>query len=119
MQTKYIKILLRRFGLEDCKPTATPKGTCLHISIHDPKHYYDVMLYMECLNYVCITRPDIQYAVSQVSRFMHSPGTKHWQVVKHIFCLQHLASFYPKGGTLVPCFFRFGLDWFLQHMSVH
>ena len=34
-QTKYIETLLRRFGLEDCKPIATPMETGLHLSIHD------------------------------------------------------------------------------------
>ena len=30
------------------------------------------------------TRPDISYAVSMVSRYMHDPGKKHWMVVKWI-----------------------------------
>ena len=30
------------------------------------------------------TRPDISYAVSQVSRFLKKPGLKHWQAVKKI-----------------------------------
>ena len=30
------------------------------------------------------TRPDISYAVSQVSRFLEHPGPKHWQAVKRI-----------------------------------
>ncbi|MCO5554453.1 hypothetical protein L7F22_007983 [Adiantum nelumboides] len=32
-----------------------------------------------CLIYLCTTCLDIEYAVSQLSRFIHSPGTKHWQ----------------------------------------
>ena len=78
-QTKYIETLLRRFGLDDCKPIATPMETGLHLSIHDAGDYFDVILYQQavgCLIYVCISRADIQFAVSQVSRFMHSPGTK-------------------------------------------
>ena len=119
MQTKYIETLLRRFGLEDCKPVATPMETGLHLSIHDPGDYFDVILYQQavgCLIYVCITRPDIQYAVSQVSRFMHSPGAKHWQVVKRIFCYlsgtRHLGLFYPKGGNMAPDLHAFtDSDW--------
>ena len=34
-QTKYIETVLHRFGLEDCKPIATPMETGLHLSIHD------------------------------------------------------------------------------------
>ena len=59
-----------------------------------------------CLIYVCITRPDIQFAVSQVSKFMHSPGSQHWKAVKRIFRYLsgsiHLGLFYPKGGSLPP-----------------
>ena len=81
--------------------------------------YFDVVLYQQavgCLIYVCITRPDIQYAISQVSKFMHSLGAKHWQVVKHIFCYlsgtQHLGLFYPKGGNMAPDLHAFTYsDW--------
>ena len=99
--------MLRSFNLEDCRPVATPMETCLHLSVHDAGEYFDAVLYQQavgCLIYVCITRPDIQYAVSQVSRFMHSPGIRHWQVVKRIFCYlsgtRHLGLFYPKGVWL-------------------
>ena len=85
LQTKYIESLLRRFDLEDCKPFATPMEVGLHLSVHDAGEYFDAVQAVGCLIYVCITRPDIQYVVSQVSRFMHSPRTRHWQVVKHIF----------------------------------
>ena len=106
LQTKYIETLLCIFGLEDCKPIATPMETCLHLSIHDAGDYFDVILYlhaMGCLLYLCITRPYIQYAVSQVSKLMHSLDTKHCQVVKHIFRYlsgtRHFGLFYPKGDT--------------------
>ena len=88
-QTQYVETLLRRFSLEDCKPIATPMETGLKLSLHDVGDHFDVTLYQQlvgCLIYVCITRPDIQFVVSQVSRFMHSPGSKHWQEVKCIFC---------------------------------
>ncbi|MCO5579407.1 hypothetical protein L7F22_033262 [Adiantum nelumboides] len=51
--------------------------TGLKLSVHDAGDSADVTLYQTvvgCLIYVCNTRPDIQFAVSQVSRFMHSPG---------------------------------------------
>ena len=47
---------------------------------------------------------------------MHSPGSKHWQTVKRIFCyLQgtiHLGLFYPKGVSLLPYLHAFfDSDW--------
>eukprot|EP00250_Pteridium_aquilinum_P010876 c19689_g3_i1 orf=64-1296(+) len=118
-QTKYIETLLRRFSLEDCKPIATPMETGLKLSLHDAGDHFDVTLYQTavgCLIYVCITRPDIQYSVSQVSRFMHSPGSQHWKAVKRIFRYLsgtiHLGLFYPKGGSLPPDLHAFSdSDW--------
>ena len=56
---------------------------------------------------------------------MYSLGTKHWQMVNHIFCYlsgtRHLGLFYPKGGTLAPGMRAFlDIDWagcFGAHMS--
>ena len=42
---KYIETLLRRFGLEDCKPIATPMEIGLKLSFHDVGHHFDVTLY--------------------------------------------------------------------------
>ena len=44
-QTKYIETLLQRFGLEDCKPIATPMETGLRLSLHDAGDAFDVVLY--------------------------------------------------------------------------
>ena len=91
----------------------------LKLSSHDAGEHFDVTLYQTavgCLIYVCITRPDIQFAVSQVSRFIHSLGSQHWKAVKHIFHYLsgsiHLGLFYPKGGSLPPDLHAFSdSDW--------
>jgi len=36
------------------------------------------------LQYLCNTRPDIQYAVGVVSRFVSDPSATHWRAVKRI-----------------------------------
>ena len=98
---------MRRFSLEDCKSIATPMEIGLKLNLHDVGDLFDVTLYQQaagCLIYVCITRLDIHFVVSQVSKFMHSPRSKHWQVVKQIFFYLHgtinLVVSYPKGGSL-------------------
>ena len=118
-QTKYIETLLQHFGLEDCKPIATPMETGLQLSLHDAGGAFDVVLYQQavgCLIYVCITRLAVQFVDSQMSRFMHSPGSQHWKAVKSI-CRYlsgsiHLGLFYPKGGSLPPNLHVFShCDW--------
>ena len=47
------------------------------------------------LIYLTLTRPDITYAVSVVSQFMHSPTNKHLNAVHHI--LRYLKGNPGKG----------------------
>jgi transposase InsO family protein len=42
------------------------------------------------LLYLLHTRPDIEFAVHQVCKYMHNPGKQHWMAVKHI--LRYLAK---------------------------
>ena len=92
--------------------------TGLKLSLHDAGDYVDITLYQQavgCLIYVCITRPDIQFAVSHVSRLIHSLRSKY-QAVKQIFCYLrgtiHPGLFYPKGGSLLPDLHAFSdSDW--------
>ncbi|MCO5552214.1 hypothetical protein L7F22_005726 [Adiantum nelumboides] len=92
--------------------------TGLKLSLPDAGDPADVTLYQTavgCLIYVCNTRPDIQFAVSQVGRFIHSPGFKHWQAVKRICYLSgtlHLGLFYPRGRSAPPDLHAFSdSDW--------
>lgn len=103
-QSRYIQNLLQRFSLQDSKPVATPVEPGARLSLEDSGEPFDGTLYMQAVGsllYVCNTRPDIQYGVSLLSRYMHCPGTKHWQVVKWVFRYlkgtMHLGLFYPRG----------------------
>jgi len=107
LQSKYVQRLLERFKFQDCKPISTPMEPGLKLTEHDGSESFDAILYCQavgCLIYLCNTRPDIQYAVSQVSRYMHSPHMLHWQAVKRVFrYLQGTKSYgliFPRGGDL-------------------
>lgn len=100
----------------------TPMEIGLKLSPHDVGEHFDVTLYQMAvgddywLPHLCITRTDIQFAISQMSRFMHSPGSQHWKEVKCIFRYLsgsiHLGLFYPKGGSLPPDLHVFSdSDW--------
>jgi hypothetical protein len=76
-QRRYIDDILKRFGMEDCKPVATPVD--ISAKIHDDEDASrpaDVP-YREAvgalMHLMCATRPDIAFAVGMVSRFMESP----------------------------------------------
>ena len=74
-----------QFGMVDCKPILTPMEVGVKLSTHDVGDAFNVATYQQavgCLIYLCMTHFDIQYAMLQLSRFMHSPGTTHWQACK-------------------------------------
>ena len=92
-QEAYVNKMLKVFGMEQCKPTATPmdknkltKDDCPQTQ--EEQNEMRNIPYKELVGsllYASITtRPDIAYAVNQVSRFMSNPGMKHWQACKRI-----------------------------------
>ncbi|XP_071739433.1 uncharacterized mitochondrial protein AtMg00810-like [Rutidosis leptorrhynchoides] len=85
-QTKYARDILARADLLDSKPAATPLATAKNFSSHgtafsDPTHYRSLI---GAHQYLTITRPDLSYAVNQVSQFLQAPTTDHFQAVKRI-----------------------------------
>ena len=88
-QKGYISKILQRFGMQDCKSVICPAEPSLKLS-KNMKGEEDMsrVPYREAvgvLNYLSvISRPDITYAVSQVSRFCDNPGFTHWSSVKRI-----------------------------------
>ena len=93
-QKSYIEKILDRFNLGNCKPVSTSFASHFKLSSsqcpinEDDKDYMSRVPYASAvgnLMYAMIcTRPDLAYAVSMVSRFMHNPGKEHWNVVKWI-----------------------------------
>jgi hypothetical protein len=64
----------------------------------DPTMYQQLV---GSLNYLTITRPDISFAVQQVSQFMHTPRHLHLAVVRRIIR-------YLKGSPGCGLFFLAG-----------
>ena len=86
-QGQYLKDLLKRFGMEECKPMSTPleSGKKFHKQT-DEEEWCDKSIYQQaigCLTYVLTaTRPDIAAAVVTLSQFMSDPSKEHWIGVK-------------------------------------
>jgi hypothetical protein len=87
-QTKYIREMLKRFGMEDCKPFTTPMKTNFKLSKDDDSKSTDQRKYRSMISillYVTASRPDVMQAVGQVERFQVAPKESHVLVVKRIF----------------------------------
>ena len=91
-QLTYTKNVLEKYNMQDSKAVATPvdasqkltdadDGTCDSETVDQEMHQSAVgnLLYLSTW-----TRPDITYAVSNVSKFCAKPMRKHWNAVKCI-----------------------------------
>ncbi|XP_071740590.1 uncharacterized mitochondrial protein AtMg00810-like [Rutidosis leptorrhynchoides] len=108
-QAKYAHDILVRAQLLDSKPISTPLPTAASftnegIPFEDPTYYRSLV---GALQYLTITRPDISYAVNQVSQFLQAPTIDHLQDVKRIIryikgTIHYGLTFYhsPKASLL-------------------
>jgi len=87
-QKAYIKDILKKFGMEECKSVSTPMepGTKL-VSSEENQNSKDIP-YREIvgsLNYLAVaTRPDIAHSVSVLSQFNSCYDESHWKAAKRI-----------------------------------
>ena len=86
-QSKYLTSLLKKFGMEDCKPVSTPldQSSKLLPNEGDPVDKTKYQTLVGGLTYaVTGTRPDLAYALGMVSQFCSNPGLEHWKAAKRI-----------------------------------
>ena len=91
---RYINKVLKRFGMQDCKPGDTPVAKGDKFSLDQcPKSDLEVkemkkipyasavgsLMYAQ----VC-TRPDIAYIVGMLGRYLSNPGMDHWKAAKRV-----------------------------------
>ncbi|CAN6696160.1 unnamed protein product [Malus baccata var. baccata] len=86
-QSKYVKDLLHKAGMDSCKPASTPSKPHTHLLLNEGDPLSDPTLYRNIvgsLQYLTFTRPDIAYAVNTVCQFMAKPTEVHFGAVKRI-----------------------------------
>ncbi|GJZ61519.1 retrovirus-related pol polyprotein from transposon TNT 1-94 [Tanacetum coccineum] len=87
-QSKYIKEMLKKFGLEDFKPMKTPMSSDTKLMKDEECESVDSTKYrgmISSLLYLTTSRPDITFSVCLCARFQEDPKTSHLEVVKRIF----------------------------------
>ncbi|KAH9716242.1 hypothetical protein KPL71_021390 [Citrus sinensis] len=128
-QEKYLKKILETFDMEDSKPVQGPLAAHFKLcNLYCPKSEEERLEMANipyakavgCLMYaIVLTRPDISHAVSVVSRYMASPGKKHWKGVKWI--LRYLKGDLDRRRSLTGYLFMLNgclINWKanLQHV---
>jgi hypothetical protein len=90
-QNGYIRQILERFGMQDSKPVSTPiaAGSRLVPASADQDDKTDIKQYQTMvgsLMYAMLyTRPDLAYAIQQLSQFSSNPTNAHLQAAKRVF----------------------------------
>lgn len=92
-QSVYIEEILKRFGMTESKPSGTPSDTNCKLSLNMETEEADEtelknIPYQEAVGSLLYlaqgTRPDIAFAVNNVSRFNSNYTMAHWKSVKRI-----------------------------------
>ena len=116
-QSKYIKEILKKFGMEDSKPVGTPMCIGIKLTKDDDSKEVDQTLYRSMigkLQYVVHTRPNIALAVGIVAIFSAKPRENNMMAIKRI--LRYLKGtedyelWYKIGGNLDLKVFT-DVDW--------
>eukprot|EP00253_Pinus_taeda_P001964 PITA_01964 len=116
-QTKYLKQILKKYGMKDSKPVCTLMVTGCSLSANDDSTIVHQPTYRSMIGsllYLRGTRLDIMHAVGIVGRFQANPKEAHLQVVKRIFKYlqgtQNYGLWYPRDTDLTLHAYT-GADW--------
>jgi hypothetical protein len=105
-QGKYIKDMIKKFGLQDAKPMSTPMGTNDQLSVDASGNMVDQKLYRSMIGsllYVTASRPDVMFSMCKCARYEASPREGNLKATKRI--LRYLKGthdvglWFPKGSS--------------------
>ncbi|GJU15951.1 uncharacterized mitochondrial protein-like protein [Tanacetum coccineum] len=104
-QSKYATDILQRANLFDAKPVSNPLAphvsfTGAGIPFPEPTLYRSLV---GALQYLTITRPDLSYAVNQVSQFLHAPTTDYQSVKRILHYVKGTISFGYSDADWARC----------------
>lgn len=106
-QRKYVLDLLTEIGMLDCKPAETPIEMNHRLAIYPDQVPTNKRRYQHLVGrliYLSHTRPDIAYALSVVSQFIHCPSEEHMDAVFRILRYLKMAPgkgfLFEKNGEL-------------------
>jgi Reverse transcriptase (RNA-dependent DNA polymerase) len=97
-QRKYALNLLKETEKLGCKPVSTPIDSKYKLNTEDGEPLNDINYFQRLVGrliYLTVTRLDISYSVSQISKFMHALQTTHVNVIDRI--LRYLKGTPRKG----------------------
>jgi hypothetical protein len=101
-QGKYIKDMLKKFGIEDAEGISTPMRTNGSLDSDTSGNMVEQKMYRSMIGsllYVTASRPDVMFSVCMCAKFQASPRESHLKATKRIFrYLKHTKKCWPKGA---------------------
>ncbi|XP_022631941.1 uncharacterized protein LOC111240687 isoform X2 [Vigna radiata var. radiata] len=104
-QRRYAREILARFNMTKSNPVRNPIVPRTTLSRDEEGVPIDATKFKQAISslmYLTVTRPDLMYGVSLISRYMANPKESHWAAIKRI--LRYLKStieygiFYQQSG---------------------
>jgi hypothetical protein len=104
-QGKYIKDILKKFGINESKAISTPMETNGNLDSDASGNMVVQKLYQSMIRslfYMSLSRPDVMFSVCMCARFQASPRESHLKATKRILMYlkhtQNIGLWYPKGA---------------------
>jgi hypothetical protein len=104
-QSKYLKDMLKKFGLENAKPIKTPTPTNGHLDLDEGGTMVDQKLYRSIIGsllYITASKPDVMFSVCMCARFQASPREIHLKdakrILRYLKYTPNIGLWYPKGA---------------------
>ncbi|XP_019150654.1 PREDICTED: uncharacterized protein LOC109147478 [Ipomoea nil] len=79
--------ILKRAGMTDCKPLATPISVSKPTTVSNAALYDDATQYRSlvgALQYHTVTHPDLSFVMNQMCQRMHAHTVSHWEQLKRV-----------------------------------
>ena len=86
-QQKYLQDLLKETTMDQATAVKTPMAPSCQLHISDGEPMDNPTLYRKtvgALQYACLTRPDLAFAVNKLCQFLSAPTTIHWAACKRV-----------------------------------
>ena len=106
-QTKYIKKILKKFGMDSTKEIGIPMSPTYKLDKDEEGHSIDQKLYrgmIGSLLYLTASRPDIQFSICICARFQVNPKESHISAIKRIIRylkgIINLGLWYSKDSSI-------------------
>ncbi|GJZ28626.1 retrovirus-related pol polyprotein from transposon TNT 1-94 [Tanacetum coccineum] len=100
-QSKYIKEMLKKFGLEESKPMKTPMSSDTKLMKDEKCESVDSTKYrgmIGSLLYLTASRPDIMFSVCLCARFQKAPKTSHLEAKQTALAISTTEAEYVSAG---------------------